>query len=176
MEVFMLTMIIPILAAAVMQSQPQQVDASTLPKVAGPMPPRYADPASDSYSSAGGLVAIRSRARGNKLSALALPEGDIIVSDKIENTAGRQAYQVIVPADNTVKVSLKAKNQDLFLVRVVNSAGNTEKGMTQNLLNKFDSEASYTNKSKKAKTIYFIVDTNELDMLDTQYTLQITWK
>ncbi|MDR0499364.1 MAG: hypothetical protein LBH03_06505 [Holophagales bacterium] len=171
----MLTIIIPAFAVAVMQSQAQQIEASTLPKVNGPMPPDYFDPAPDSYRREPDAYIRRQSRKANKLPAVALPEGDIIVNDEIKDVAGWKAYQVIVPADKTVKMRLKAVHEAWFMVKTVNRWGHVEKGMTQNLLHKFDPEASYINKDRETKTVYFIVDTNELNMSGEKYTLHVTW-
>ena len=172
----MLTIFAPILAMAVLQGQPQQVEASSLPKVNGPMPPNYFDPAPDSYR--GGLDAQMRRhaRRGGTLPAVALPTDDAVVSDQIKDLAGWKAYQVIVPAGQTVHVRLRAEREAWFEVKTVNRWGNSEKGMVQNLLHKCDPEASYVNMGKETKTAFFVVDTNELNMFNESYTLHVTWK
>jgi hypothetical protein len=172
----MLIFFAPILAMAVMQDQPQEIDASKLPKVNGPMPPDYPDPAPDAYKRDSDAYMRRQARRAGMLPAVALPAGDAVVSDKIEDIAGWKAYQLVVPADQTVKIRLKAKHEAWFIVKTVNRWGHIEKGMTQNLLHKFDPEATYINRDKETKTVYFVVDTNELNMFGEQYTLHVTWK
>jgi hypothetical protein len=172
----MFTAIIPVFAMAVMQSQPQQIEASALPKINGPMPPDYPDPAPDAYKRGTDATMRRQARRTGMLPAVALPEDDIIVSDEMKDIAGWKAYQVIVPADKTVRVRLRATHEAWFIVKTVNRWGRAEKGMAQNLLHQPDPEASYTNKDKEAKTIYFVVDTNELNMYGEKYTIHVTWK
>jgi hypothetical protein len=173
----MFTVIIPIFAMAAMQSQPQQIEVSTLPQVKGPTrPPNYSDPASHAYAYVSGDASIRRHSRrAGELPAVALPESDIVFNDEIKNIAGWQFYQVVVPAGKTVKAKLSSKNEDWFIVRIVNHYGHPERGMIHNVLNKYDPEASYINKGKKTNTVYFVVDTNEVNMLHEKYTLQITW-
>jgi len=172
----MITIFAPILAITLMQAQPQEIDASKLPRVNGPMPPDYFDPAPDAYKRDTDAYLRRQARRTGMLPAVALPEGDAIVTDKIQDVAGWKAYQVVVPANQTVKIRLKALHEAWFIVKTVNRWGKIEKGMTQNLLHKLDPEATYINRDKETKTIFFVVDTNELNMYDEPYTLHVTWK
>jgi len=172
----MLTIFAPILAMAVLQGQPQQIEASSLPKVNGPMPPNYFDPAPDSYRGDLDAQMRRHARKGGTLPAVALPVDDAIVSDQVKNVAGWKAYQAIVPAGQTVHVRLRAKREAWFEVKTINRWGNTEKGMVQNLLHKCDPEANYVNMGKETKTVFFVIDTNELNMFNEPYALHVTWK
>ena len=173
----MLTIFAPIVAMAILQGQPQQIEASSLPKINGPMPPSYFDPAPDSYKRDDIDAYMRRQARrGGMLPAVALPPEDVVVSDMAKDVAGWKAYQVIVQPGQTVHVRLRAKREAWFQVKTVNRWGNTEKGMMQNLLHKCDPEASYINMGKETKTVYFVVDTNELNMFNEPYSLHVTWK
>jgi len=172
----MFTIFAPILAITLMQGQPQEIDGTKLPKVNGPMPPDYFDPAPDAYKRDPDAYLRRQARRTGMLPAVALPAGDAVVSDTIQDVAGWKAYQVVVQPGQTVKIRLKAMHEAWFVVKTVNRWGKFEKGMTQNLLHKLDPEATYINRDKETKTVFFVIDTNELNMFGEQFTLHVTWK
>jgi len=163
-----------ILAFALTQAAPPEYSASDLPKVSGPRPPRYPDPA-PLYTGTKMEAYIRSMARrGGMIDAVALPEGDAIINDKMEGIAGRKAYQATVPPGQTVNVRLKGNHEPWFVVRAANRVGLLEKGMMHHSLHTCDPKTTYVNSSKEAKTIFFIVDTTEMNVSNEQYSLHVT--
>ena len=183
----MFALVAPIFAIALVQGQPQEVEAKatcsccepstveaeSLPKVRGPMAPDWADPAPDAHR--GGIEAqSRRSARKGLVSTVALPDGDSVINDKMTGIAGWNAYQAVVPPGQTVKVRLRGSHEAWFIVRTVNRWGRAESGMARNQMHQMNPEISYTNLSKETKTIYFIVDTNELYTFNEAYTLHVT--
>jgi len=159
-----------ILAIALTQGAPQDYDASKLPKVNGPRPPSYGDPASNA-----GESPERGQARRKStIDAVALPEGDAIIKDKMDSEAGWKAYQATIPVGQTVKVSLTSSNPDWFVVKTANRLGQAEKGMTPHSVRTIEPQTTYTNSSKETKTVYFIVDTANLDAAKLSYSLRVT--
>jgi hypothetical protein len=172
----MLAVLAPAFAIAIMQAQPQEIEASSLPVVTGPMAPKYLDPAPDAYHSSGDAQIRRQLRRAGTVPAVALPEGDLIVSDKMNEFAGWKAYQAIVPAGQTVKIRLKSQHEAWFQVKTFNRWGEIEKGMLSNAMHQLDPGITYTNPSKEAKTVFFVVDTNELNMFSEAFALHVTRK
>jgi len=170
-----LAILSPIFAFVGLQGQLQVIEATSLPTVNAPLPPGYLDPASWSYTSSVDAMT-RITSRKAMPPTVALPEGDCIVSDQIKNLAGWSAFQATVPSGRTVKVRLKAQHEGWFEVKTVNKWGNYEREMLQNLVPKFDPEASYTNKSSQTKIIYFIVDTTEASSFNEKFFLHFSWE
>jgi hypothetical protein len=172
----MLSILAPALAIAIMQAPPQEIEASALPTVNGPIVPKYSDPAPDAYRGGSGAQIRRQARRAGTVPAVALPDGDLVVSDKMNEIAGWKAYQAVVPAGQTVKIRLKGQHEAWFQVKTVNKWGKTEKGMLSNAIHQLDPGTTYTNSSKEARTVFFVVDTNELDMLGETFALHVTRK
>jgi len=170
----MLAFLAPVIAIVLTQAGPPEYDASDLPKVSGPRPPRYADPA-PRYTGTGMDAYIRHMARrGGMIDAVALPEGDAIVKDKMVSAAGRKAYRATVPPGQTVKVRLRSDHEAWFVVKAANRLGMVEKGMAHHSLHTCDPQTTYINSSKETKTVFFIVDTTELVVAHVPYSLHIT--
>jgi len=169
----MITFLATFLALALAQGTPPEYDASSLPKVTGPRPPNYPDPA-PRYTGTGMDAYIRRMSRRGLVEAVTLPDGDVTIKDKIEAPAGWKAYQAKVPAGQTVKVRLKSDHEPWFVVRAVNRVGLYEKGMMPHSLHTCDPMTTYVNSSKETKTVFFIVDTTELNVGLVPYSLHIT--
>jgi len=159
-------------AIVLTQGTPQEYNASNLPKVNGPRPPSYADPAGSNADMS------RSTARRGVIDAVALPESDAItdsiIKDKIQGNAGWKAYQAIVPAGQTVKVRLTSPNETWFVLKTANQRGMTEKGMAPHSVTPINPQTTYVNSSKETKTIFFIVDTTDLSAPQVPYSLHVT--
>ena len=69
---------------------------------------------------------------------------------------------------------LRGMHEGWFLIRTVNKWGNLEEGMLQNKIKTGNPEARYTNSTKGAKSIYFVVDTSELNIIGEECTLEVT--
>jgi phage antirepressor YoqD-like protein len=171
---FMLSILASAFAMAIMQAQPQEIEASALPVVNGPMAPKYPKYSDTMHSS--GDAQIRDLARmAGRVPAVALPDGDLIVSDRINNTAGWKAYQAVVPSGQTVKIRLKSRREAEFQVKTFNKWGRPEKGMLLNDFHQRDPGITYKNSSKETKTVYFVV-INNLNMFDETFALHVTRK
>jgi len=164
-----------LLVAALAQAVPPEYNASDLPKVNGPRPPKYPDPAPLYTGTAMDAYIRRMARRGGTIDTVALPEGDAIIKDRIEDNAGRKAYQATVSPGQTVKVRLKAVHEAWFVVKAANRHGIAEKGMVHHSLHTCDPQTTYVNSSKEAKTVFFIVDTTELDVIHEPYSLHVTF-
>ncbi|MDR2561918.1 MAG: hypothetical protein LBC63_09145 [Holophagales bacterium] len=163
-----------LLAFAMTQAEPPEYNASDLPKVSGPRPPKYPDPA-PTYSGTPMDAYIRRMARrGGLIDAVALPEGDAIINDKMEGTAGRKAYQATVQPGQTMNVRLRGNHEAWFVVKASNRAGLLEKGMVHHSMHACDPQTKYVNPGKEARTIFFIVDTTELNVIHEPYSLHVT--
>jgi len=164
----MQTLLAAIFTIALTQGAPQEFNASALPKADSPMPPSYADPIGSDAD------APRRTARRSPIVAVALPEGNAVIKDKIESDAGWKAYQATVPAGQTVKVRLISSNDNWFVLKTANRRGMTEKGMAPHSLTTINPQTTYSNSSKETKTVYFIVDTTDLNAIQVPYSLHIT--
>jgi hypothetical protein len=164
----------PLLAIALAQGAPPEYNASDLPKVNGPRPPSYADPAPRYTGTAMDAYIRRMARRGGMIAAVALPGGDAIINDKMEGSAGRKAYQATVPAGQTVKVRLKSNHEAWFVVKAANRVGIAERGMVHHSLHTCDPQTTYVNSSKETKTVYFIVDTTEMNAERVPFSRHVT--
>jgi hypothetical protein len=163
-----------LLAVALAQGTPPEYNASDLPKVNGPRPPKYLDPAPLYTGTAMDAHIRRMARRGGLIDAVALPEGDAIIKDKMEGIAGRKAYQATVQSGQTVKIRLRSDHEAWFVVKAANRVGLLEKGMVHHSMHTCDPQTTYVNSSKEAKTVFFIVDTTELNASHVPYSLHVT--
>ena len=153
----------------------QEVDGSKLPSVPGPSTTRLTDPARDfNFSGIDAQIRTQARHTSSVLPAVALPPGSLRVKDKVADIAGWKAYRVDVPPKGSIHMRLRGLHEAWFKVRTVNRWGNLEEGMLQNQIATGNPEARYANPTPKTKTIYFVVDTTELNMQGEAYTLEVT--
>jgi hypothetical protein len=152
-----------------------EVDASKLPNIPGPSTTRMADPARGlDFTGIDATIRSQSRRAGSIQPAVALPQGSLIVKDKVADVSGWKAYRVEVPPGGSIHMRLQGLHEAWFVLRVVNKWGTIEEGMLQNLIKTGNPEARYTNPTKAAKTIYFVVDTTEVNIIGEAYTLKVT--
>ena len=137
--------------------------------------PGYQDPAADPSNSPIQMQIRDGARRGPSIPAVALPEGPLTVSDTIGSIAGWKAYRVEVPPGAKVHVRLHSNHEAWFLVRTVNKMGSLEEGMLRNLIPTGNPEATYTNPKKEPNTIFFVVDTTEMDVGSEPFTLRVDW-
>lgn len=164
---------LPMLGAATTDFQ--EVDASKLPNIPGPSTTQMTDPARGlGFSGMDARIRTQARRAGTIQPAVALPPGQLKVRDKVSDASGWKAYRVEVPPYGSIHFRLRGLHEGWFVVRTVNKWGIMEEGMLQNLINTGNPEASYTNPSKSIKSIYFVVDTTELNMAGEDYTLEVT--
>jgi hypothetical protein len=167
-----LFLVIPVLALQAPQAPFPEVEAKDLPPAPrGPMPPRFADQGAES-----GIMgqARRSARKGPSIPALQLPAGSLRVMDKIPDISGWRAYAVEVPGGGTVKVHVVEGRKGWFRVLGVNAWGREEAGLLQNRIHTGEPQATYKNPTKESRTIYFIVDSLDENMVGDAYTVEIT--
>lgn len=164
---------LPLLGAATTDFK--EVDASKLPNITGPSTKRMSDPARGlGFTGLDARIRTQARRAGTIQPAVALPPGSLMVKDKVADVSGWKAYRVEVPAGGSIHMRLKGLHQGWFLVRTVNKWGMLEEGMLQNEIKTGNPEARYTNPTREAKTVFFVVDTTELNTQGEEYTLEVT--
>ena len=147
------------------------VEAKDLPRAArGPLPPSIPDP--------GGARTMMGRMRhqarqGPGLGALQLPAGNVHVTDKIPDISGWKAYAIEVPGGGSVKVHLVEGRKAWFRVLGVNAWGRQEPGLLQNRIAVGEPQATYFNPTQEVRTVYFIVDTLDVDMVGETYGIDV---
>lgn len=148
------------------------LEAKDLPAAArGPMPP----PGPDLGADRGALGVSRQAARrGPSIPALQLPAGSVRVKDKVPDISGWRAYAIEVAPGEKVKVQVVAGRKAWFRVLGVNAWGRMEKGLLQNKIPTGDPLATYINPSKESRTIYFIVDSTDVNMLGDPFEVEVT--
>ncbi|HET6330134.1 MAG TPA: hypothetical protein VFF76_05030 [Holophagaceae bacterium] len=170
-------LICPVLAAQ--GSVPKEIAGKDLATVPGPFVdrfcsvPGYRDPAAGPGNSSIQMQIRESARRGPSIPARALPDGPVAVKDIVGSAAGWKAYQVRVPAGAKVHARVHSAHDAWFVVRTVNRMGALEEGMLRNLIGTGNPEATYTNPKKETNTIFFVVDTTEIDVNSEPYTLAV---
>lgn len=163
---------VPVLLLQTPAAPLPEVEAKDLPRAPrGPMPPHGPDGGADASI----LGQARHTARqGPSIPALQLPAGSIRVADKIPDISGWRAYAIEVPGGGTVKVHVVEGRKAWFRVRGVNAWGRDEQGLLQNRIYKGEPQATYKNPTAEARTIYFIVDTMDVNMVGETFTVEVT--
>ncbi len=153
----------------------REVDASKLPNVPGPTTTRMPDPARDiNFTGIDAKIRTQARRTASIQPAVALPPGSLKVKDKVADVAGWKAYRVDVPAGGSIHMRLRGPHEAWFVIRTANKWGTLEKGMLQNIIKTGNPEARYKNPTQATQTIYFVVDTTELNTVGEEYTLEVT--
>jgi len=164
-----------ILPLIVMQAPPvpvSEVEAKDLPSAPrGPMAPKGRDGGAEK-----GILGETRRMsrRGNSIPALQLPAGNVRVKDKIPDISGWRAYAIEVPGGGSVKVQVVEGRKAWFRVLGVNAWGREEVGLLQNRIPSGEPRATYKNPSSETRTIYFIVDTLDAQMVGDAFTVEVT--
>ncbi len=163
---------VPLLTLQAPPASLPEVDAKDLaPAPRGPMVPPIPDAGGDN----GPMSEARRGARmGPSIPALQLPAGSVRVKDKIPDMSGWRAYAIEVPGGGSVKAHVVEGRKGWFRVLGVNAWGLEEAGLLQNRIPTGEPEATYKNPTRETRTIYFIVDTLDCDMVGEAYTLEIT--
>ncbi|MDP1832466.1 MAG: hypothetical protein Q8K67_10445 [Geothrix sp.] len=163
---------VPVLLVQTAPAPLPEVAAKDLPAAPrGPMAPRVPD--------AGADASILGRARlgarqGPSIPALQLPAGSVRVKDKVPDISGWRAYAIAVPGGGTVKVQVVEGRKAWFRVLGVNAWGMEEPGLLQNRIPTGEPRATYKNPTAEARTIYFIVDTLDVNMVGEAFTVEVT--
>ena len=160
---------LPLVFAQSPQALPE-VDAKDLPAAPrGPMVPHTPDPGAER----GALGEARAGARrGPSISALQLPAGSARIKDKVPDLSGWKAYAATVAPGEKVKVHVVEGRKAWYRVHAVNAWGRTEEGLLQNRIPTGEPMATYVNPSKETRTIYFIVDAGDINMVGDTYTFE----
>jgi len=147
------------------------LEAKDLPTaVRGPLPPSLPDLGADRSM----MGRMRHQARkGPGLTALQLPAGNVHVTDKVPDISGWKAYAIEVPGGGSVKVHLVEGRKAWFRVLGVNAWGRQEPGLLQNRIPVGEPQATYFNPTKEVRTVYFIVDTLDVDMVGEPYGFDV---
>lgn len=153
---------------------PPVVLAKDLQTVTGPLTPKYPDPALGIDYHGLGAEIRRSARHGSTLPALAVPPLPITIQDNIQNPAGWKAYRIEVAPKATVKARLHGIHQAWFLVKCVDKWGHAGEGTLQNRIPTGNPEASFINPKNENVTMFFIVDTKEMDITGEEFTLTFT--
>ncbi len=157
-----------------------QAPPAPLPEVAATdLPPAPRGPLIPEIPDAGGGQGPMGQARrgarsGPSIPALQLPAGSVRVMDKIQDLSGWRAYAIEVPGGGTVKAHVVEGRKAWFRVLGVNAWGQEEAGLLQNRIQTGEPEATYQNPTSETRTIYFIVDTLDPDMVGEAFTLEVT--
>ena len=147
------------------------VEAKDLPKAPrGPMAPHRPDPGGEASI----LGETRHGARkGPSIPALQLPAGSVRVADKVPDMSGRRAFAIEVPAGGKVKAQVVEGRKAWFRVLAVNAWGRDEPGLLQNRIPTGEPQATYEKRSAETRTVYFIVDTLDANMVRAPYTIDV---
>ena len=165
-------LVVPLLVVQVPAAPPVEVDAKDLaPAPRGPMPPHVPDVGADPSPMGQARRGARS---GPSIPALQLPAGSLRVKDKVPDISGWRAYAIEVPAGGSVKVQVVEGRKAWFRVLGVNAWGREEPGLLQNRIPTGEPQATYKNPGQTAHTIYFIVDTQDWNMIHEVYTVEVT--
>ena len=150
---------------------PEMEAKDLVPAPRGPMPPHVRDGGAEASVMG---QARHSARRGPSIPALQLPAGSIRVKDKIPDLSGWRAYAIDVPGGGTVKAQVVEGRKAWFRVLAVNAWGRDEPGLLQNRIATGEPQATYKNPGPETRTIYFIVDTLDTNMVGETYTLEVT--
>lgn len=147
------------------------VEAKDLPRAPrGPMAPRGPDPGGEASLQGQGRHAAR---RGPSIPALQLPSGSVRVRDQVPDLSGWRAYAIEVPAGGRVKVQVVEGRKAWFRVVGVNAWGREEPGLLQNRIPTGEPRATYENPTGELRTVYFIVDTLDANMVGEAFEVEV---
>lgn len=163
---------VPVLMAQTTPAPLPEVEAKNLPPAArGPMTPKVPDAGAE--ASAMGQARQGAR-RGPSIPALQLPAGSCRVKDKVPDLSGWRAYAAEVPGGGSIKVHVVEGRKAWFRVLGMNAWGREEQGLLQNRIPTGEPQATYKNPGPEARTIYFVVDTLDSNMVGEPFTVEVT--
>ncbi len=167
-------------AVPILAGDPQPLDGQKLTAVPGPFVERYCahfgEHADLALGPGNSEIAVRVRTQARRtpsIPAVAVPDIPCSIADHVGGAAGWKAYRVEVPGKAKVHLRLHSNHEAWFIVRTVNKFGTLEEGMLRNLIATGNPEATYTNPKDQANTIFFVVDTTEMDVNSEPYTLEL---
>ena len=79
-----------------------------------------------------------------------------------------------MPAGGKVKVHVVEGRKAWFRVLAVNAWGRDEQGLLQNRIHSGEPQATYQNRSRETRTLYFIVDTLDANMSGEAFEIEVT--
>jgi hypothetical protein len=163
---------VPVLMAQTTPTPLPELEAKNLPPAPrGPMAPNVPDAGAD--ASALGQARQGAR-RGPSIPALQLPAGSCRVKDKIPDLSGWRAYAVAVPGGGSIKVHVVEGRKAWFRVLGMNAWGREEEGLLQNRIPTGEPQATYRNPGAETRTVYFVVDTLDPNMVGEPFTVEVT--
>lgn len=163
---------VPMLLLQAPQAPLPEVEAKDLaPAPRGPMVPHARDAGAEASLQG---QARRGARRGPSIPALQLPAGSLRVKDQIPDISGWRAYAIEVPGGASVRAHVVEGRKGWFRVLGVNAWGREEAGLLQNRIATGEPQATYRNPTQESRTIYFIVDTLDANMIGEAFTLEIT--
>lgn len=163
---------VPVLMAQTTPAPLPELEAKNLPQAPrGPMTPKVPDAGAD--ASALGQARQGAR-RGPSIPALQLPAGNCRVKDKIPDLSGWRAYAVEVPGGGSIKVHVVEGRKAWFRVLGMNAWGRDEEGLLQNRIPTGEPQATYRNPGAETRTVYFVVDTLDPNMVGEPFTVEVT--
>ena len=146
-----------------------------LPKVTGPLAgSRAMGDRSREFGDSRMDRQIRSAGRRSPLPCVAVPAGDVSIDHAVSQPAGWMTYRVDAAPWESVKARLRGDHEAWFAVKVVNKWGELEEGMLQNRIHTGNPEGSFLNRTGKARTVFFVVDTTTIFNGAEPYTLTFT--
>ena len=165
------TLVLPALLAQAPQPLPE-LEGKDLPAAPrGPLVPHTPDPGAER----GALGEARAGARrGPSIPAFQLPATSARVKDKVPDLSGWKAYAVLVAPGEKVKVHVVEGRKAWYRVHAVNVWGRQEEGLLQNRIPTGEPMATYVNPSKETRTIYFIIDAGDINMVGDAYAFEFT--
>ena len=162
---------VPLLLLQAPQVPLPLLEAKDLPPAArGPMPPRVPDLGAERGIMGQARAALR---RGPSIPALQLPAGSLRIQDKVPDQSGWRAYAIEVPGGGSVTVQVVDGRKGWFRVLAMNAWGQEEPGLLQNRIPSGEPRASYHNPGTEARTIYFVVDTQDAHMVGEPFEVTV---
>ena len=147
------------------------VEAKDLPPAArGPMAPRVPDLGAE--RSIMGQARAASR-RGPSIPALQVPAGSLRIKDKVPDQSGWRAYAIEVRGGGSVTVQVVDGRKGWFRVLAMNAWGQDEPGLLQNRIPSGEPRATYHNPGPEARTVYFVVDTQDAHMVGEEFEVTV---
>jgi len=162
---------VPLFTLQAPQTPLPEVEAKDLAQAPrGPMVPHLRDQGAEP-----GIFgrARRGARKGPSIPALQLPAGSVRVQDKVPDMSGWRAYAIDVPGGGTVMAHVVEGRKAWFRVLGVNAWGREEPGLLQNRIPTGEPQATYKNPGPETRTIYFIVDTLDSNMVGDAFTLEV---
>lgn len=121
------------------------------------------------------MAEIQSMARRGNILVHPVAEEVKALTGVAQFPAGWISYGFVVPAGESIKISLDHPNLGWFRLMMVNKWGGLEEGMLQNIVHTYEPVVTYKNPSKETRAVYVIVDDpGWMSSKDNPFNLAIT--